>query len=201
MNLRATLNKLARVIADETERNPEFSQAIADVLEPGGKKLNVRADRQRSEDREASSEQPRQKNRRPRSMLDPVKLARESEESLRKALTPLSLDQLRDIVAEYGMDTGKLVMKWVLPERVIDRIVEISLSRAQKGNAFRKASDSGLQSDDDSITNAVPASKSEDDLASTNYRVAPDSTAANGGQEGLRPDEGSLKTDVSQSGN
>jgi hypothetical protein len=49
----------------------------------------------------------------------------------------LSLEQLRDIVAEFGMDPGKLVLKWKSPQKVIDRIVEISMPRAQKGDAFR----------------------------------------------------------------
>jgi len=47
------------------------------------------------------------------------------------------LEQLKDIVADYGMDPGKLVMKWKSSDKVIDRIVEISLARAQKGDAFR----------------------------------------------------------------
>jgi hypothetical protein len=35
------------------------------------------------------------------------------------------------------MDPGKLVIKWKKAERIIDRIVEISMARAQKGDAFR----------------------------------------------------------------
>ena len=58
-------------------------------------------------------------------------------DALRSQLSALSLDQLRDVVAEYGMDQGKLVMKWKDPVRVMDRIVEIALARAQKGHAFR----------------------------------------------------------------
>jgi len=67
-----------------------------------------------------------------------------TELALRSALEKLSLNQLRDIVAEYGMDPGRLVMKWMAPERVIDRIVEISSARAHKGDAFRKPSEGSL---------------------------------------------------------
>ncbi len=74
-------------------------------------------------------------------MLDPVQLVRSGEQVLRSNLEKLTLDQLRDIVAEYGMDPSRLVMKWNTPERVIDRIVEISIARAHKGDAFRKPSD------------------------------------------------------------
>ncbi|MDE0403802.1 MAG: hypothetical protein OXI53_00610 [Nitrospira sp.] len=56
---------------------------------------------------------------------------------LRAELALLTLDQLKDIVADYGMDREKLVMKWKTPNRVIDRIVEISISRAHKGDVFR----------------------------------------------------------------
>ncbi|EPX78861.1 hypothetical protein Salmuc_04444 [Salipiger mucosus DSM 16094] len=55
---------------------------------------------------------------------------------MRSKLEPLTLEQLKDIVAEYGMDPGKLVMKWKTADRVIDRIVEYSVARAKKGKAF-----------------------------------------------------------------
>jgi hypothetical protein len=52
-------------------------------------------------------------------------------------LGKLDIEQLRDVVADYGMDTGKLVIKWRTPDRIIDRIVEVSRQRAHKGSAFR----------------------------------------------------------------
>lgn len=76
-------------------------------------------------------------NRRPRAILDPVRLARQGEPILRAELSRLDLEQLRDVVAEYGMDTGKLVLKWRTPNRIIDRIVEVSMNCARKGSAFR----------------------------------------------------------------
>jgi hypothetical protein len=51
------------------------------------------------------------------------------------AMSAISLEQLRDIVAQYGMDPGKLVMKWKDSKRVMDRIVELALVRATKGDA------------------------------------------------------------------
>ena len=64
-------------------------------------------------------------------------MARLGENELRSKLAGLSVDQLKDIVAEFGMDPGKLVIKWKNADRIIDRIVEISMPRAQKGDAFR----------------------------------------------------------------
>ena len=71
-------------------------------------------------------------------MLDPIDLARQGEASLREQLAELDLERLLDIVAQYGMDPAKLVMKWKDKERVIERIVETSIARATKGDAFRQ---------------------------------------------------------------
>jgi hypothetical protein len=79
----------------------------------------------------------RPKNRRPPPVLDPVEVARLRENELRTRLARLSIEQLKDIVAESGMDPGKLVIKWKNADQVIDRIVEISMPREQKGDAFR----------------------------------------------------------------
>ena len=76
-------------------------------------------------------------NRRTPAVLDPVALAVQGKEVLRAALVPLTLGELKDIVADYGMDRERLVMKWKTPNRVIERIVEISITRAHKGDAFR----------------------------------------------------------------
>jgi hypothetical protein len=56
---------------------------------------------------------------------------------LRSELSSLDIEQLKDVVAQYGMDPGKLVMKWKDAARIIDRIVELSLTRSTKGDAFR----------------------------------------------------------------
>jgi hypothetical protein len=70
-------------------------------------------------------------------IFDPVEVAASGEEVLRSRLAALTVDQLQDIVSEYGMDPGRLVAKWKTPERIIDRIVELAIGRAQKGDAFR----------------------------------------------------------------
>lgn len=139
MNLRNTLNRLIRVVLEEAERNPDFEAALNVALDSTSSKPKPsRAEMLgQAEDGEAK----RGKNRRAPAALDPVQIARDGEQALRAALEKLSLDQLRDIVAEYGMDPGRLVMKWNTPERVIDRIVEISITRAHKGSAFRKPAD------------------------------------------------------------
>jgi hypothetical protein len=56
---------------------------------------------------------------------------------LRLDLSALNIEQLKDVVAQHGMDPGKLVMKWKDPARIIDRIVELAMARSTKGDAFR----------------------------------------------------------------
>lgn len=140
MNLRNTLNRLMKVVIDEAERNPDFEAALIDALSSStqGKRKAPKEEPLGPVD---EGELKRGKNRRASALLDPVQVVRDGEPALRSALEALSLEQLRDIVAEYGMDPGRLVMKWNTPERVIDRIVEMSVARAHKGNAFRKPAD------------------------------------------------------------
>jgi hypothetical protein len=71
-------------------------------------------------------------------LLDPVIVFQsEGDASLRLRLKTMTLDQLRDIVSEHGMDKSQLVMKWTKSERVIDHIAATSAARARKGDAFR----------------------------------------------------------------
>ncbi len=135
MKLRKALQNFAKVIAEEAERNPQFEHRIREAL---GLPEDVGAGRRSKRGtRAAQAERTRGRHRRPPAVLDPIQLAHEGEQVLRDQLLPLTLEQLKDIVADYGMDPGKLVMKWKLPDKIIDRIVEISIGRAQKGDAFR----------------------------------------------------------------
>jgi hypothetical protein len=68
------------------------------------------------------------------------------ESGLRDRLTALNLEQLRDIVAEHGMDHDRLAMKWKDSERVMERVIDRVTSRASKGSAFRSQQDEGASS-------------------------------------------------------
>jgi hypothetical protein len=125
VNLRTALQGLVKAIVEEAERNPEFAQRVESSLGVAGTPA-------------APSGVKRSRNRRTPAVLDPVDVARQGEKVLRQRLVTLSLEQLKDIVAEYGMDPGKLVMKWKTPDRIIERIVEFSLARSVKGDVFTK---------------------------------------------------------------
>ena len=128
MRIRRKLLELARAVADEAERDPEFALKLGTVLglEHG-----------RRDGKETKGG--RSRRRRAPAAFDPVAVLRErGDQELRSRLSGLDLEQLKDMVAQYGMDPGKLVMKWKTRERVADRIVGISANRAQKGDAFRE---------------------------------------------------------------
>lgn len=69
--------------------------------------------------------------------LDPFVLFDKGEDYLRSALQDLGLDQLKDIVAGYGMDRARLALRWRKAERLIELIVDTVRSRSEKGDAFR----------------------------------------------------------------
>lgn len=128
MTIRKALSQLVSIVADEAERNLEFRRRLEDVLNARPSGLAPKP---------AKESTGRRSGRRTAALLDPVEIASRSTDELRARLGVLTLDQLRDIVAQFGMDPGKLVMKWKDPQRVIDRIVEVSSSRSTKGHAFR----------------------------------------------------------------
>jgi hypothetical protein len=79
-------------------------------------------------------------HRRALPVLDPFEVYRGAPESLAGQLAGLDLEQLRDIIAQHGMDPRRLVMKWKDSERVIAHIVETVDARSRKGDAFRGSS-------------------------------------------------------------
>lgn len=112
------LRELIAVIEEEANANPTFAAKIARVL---------------------GDETPaRTRTRRAPAALDPIAVIQmEGDGGLRQKLEGMTLDQLRDIVSEHGMDKSHLVMKWTKRERVIEHILVTADARARKGDAFR----------------------------------------------------------------
>lgn len=138
MNLKGTLVKIATLVAEEAARNPEFQARLEAVLGSGKTGKRALAPKSEASDSLQDDGEKRRGGRRSPAVIDPVDLAAQGEIALRDQLALLDLEKLLDIVAQYGMDPGKLVMKWRDRDRVIDRIVEASNARATKGDAFRK---------------------------------------------------------------
>ena len=74
-------------------------------------------------------------------MLDPLQLFSDGEDRLREGLADLSSEQLKDIVAEHGMDARKLAMRWKSRDRLEELIVTTVQARLTKGSAFREDPD------------------------------------------------------------
>jgi hypothetical protein len=119
--------RLARVFEEilaEVQRNPQLGRRIEEALREGTRPL-----------KSGSSARRRQ-----RGAIDPFSThAAGGVSGLREALEQLDVEQLKDIVAEHGMDRQKLAMKWKTPARLIDLIVETVSARAKKGDAFRRS--------------------------------------------------------------
>src|SRR5262245_33358781 len=100
------IEALFRTICEELEANPTFADRIRRELEGDDQVPARRA------------------ARRQRAALDPIAILRsQGEKTLRDRLQTLDVEKLKDIVAEYGMDTAKLVMKWKTSDRIIEHIV------------------------------------------------------------------------------
>ena len=135
MKLKRALQNLAKAISEEAERNPEFESRIRAAI--GLPETVPGASRSHQSEVIPKTGLQRRRNRRTPAVLDPVQLVQESEQILREQLALLTIEQLKDIVAEHGMDPSKLVMKWRRPERIANHIVDMAIARSRKGDAFR----------------------------------------------------------------
>lgn len=124
MTLKSTLMALARAVAEEAEKNAPFRRSLETLIEP------------KIKNREGISAKARARHRRAPAKLDPIELARQGQD-IRQSLMQLDIEELKDVVAEFAMDPSKLVMKWKDSKKIIEHIVETSLTRASKGDAFR----------------------------------------------------------------
>ena len=143
MSVDTKLRALFAVIQGEAKQNPEFRIRLEKVFDETGSRRasaqSVPADSRLTVAPRHSREPQAQKrgNRRAVSLVDLMAESERGEAHLREKLAPLTLEQLRDVIADFRMDASKLVMKWKDRERVIDHIVGTTLSRRQKGDAFR----------------------------------------------------------------
>ena len=135
MDLQRAMQNLAKVISDEADRNPEFEDRVREAL--GLSATDVKHSGSRKRTSAESTGPARGRNRRTPAVLDPIEIVQESEQVLCEQLSHLTVEQLKDIVADHGMDPSRLVMKWRIRDRIVNHIVEMANSRSRKGDAFR----------------------------------------------------------------
>lgn len=131
MNTNRLLKEVFDEILKEVRANPDFGLRLGVIAE----KYVSTSDRR----------SPRPYRRKP-GAFDPMVVYREDSEKLRSRLAELNIEELKDIVAEQGMDRSRLAMKWKTKERLVDLVVTTVESRVRKGDAFRtlpSSTDSG----------------------------------------------------------
>ncbi|MDG3012623.1 hypothetical protein G4X40_21005 [Rhodococcus sp. D2-41] len=123
------LSRLVHVIAAEAARTPRFAKALADALGSGTSAAPATA---------RTASKPASRSKRSRGLLDPFAVFEVSGEAgLRARLGTLTGDQLKDIIAEQGMNHDGAAMRWKTPSRLMDRIVERVQARSTKGDVLR----------------------------------------------------------------
>ena len=125
--LAVTLARMLTAVATEASRSPRLARALADAAaSPTWATTGA-----------AAMGEKRQHRRSP-GPFDPFAVfAKVGEDGLRHRLASLTVDQLRDIVAEHRMDQDRLAMKWKDTTRLTERIVERIKTRSVKGDVFR----------------------------------------------------------------
>lgn len=132
------LSALFTAVIGEAAKSGRFAHTLAEAFDSVAREREDPPKRATTTTRRTTSSGARPKNRRLAGAFDPFAVFADSgEQTLRSRLASLSLEQLRDIVAEHAMDNDRLAMKWKDSARVIDRIVDRVVARSSKGSAFR----------------------------------------------------------------
>lgn len=80
----------------------------------------------------------KRRSRRHSAILDPFMIhENEGNNELKQRLEELEVEQLKDIIAEYGLDSSRRAMVWKKSERLVELIIKTVNSRARKGDVFR----------------------------------------------------------------
>ena len=81
--------------------------------------------------------------------FDPIEIYQQQPDLLESRLEDLEVDQLKDIIAEHGMDRSRLAMRWKTKKRLVDLIIESVKNKVQKGEEFRKTMSDDSEEDMD----------------------------------------------------
>lgn len=132
MDTNKVLKAIFNEVLKEVKQNQDLRQRITLVIEKLGKTP------------QKGKRQPRRRDPGP---FDPIEVYQQQSEVLESRLEALEIEQLKDIIAEHGMDRSRLAMRWKTKKRLIDLIIDSVKNRIQKGEAFR-----GPKTDGSSLT-------------------------------------------------
>ncbi len=119
MEIEKKLKDIFNIILDEMKTNKDFANRIEKVL--GKEEVVVKA---------------KKRGRQP-ALFNPNIVALEEEGKLKVELENLEVAQLKDIISQYGMDPSKMTSRWRSKEKFMKHIIEVTLSRINKGNSFK----------------------------------------------------------------
>lgn len=113
-----TWEEFSVLIADEISKNEQFAEKLGHLLSG------------------ESIETPKRRNRRAPAKLNPFVLLESGEAVLSEELSKLSIEELKDVVSEYGLDISRSALKWKDRQRLEDLIMSATKRRSSHGNAF-----------------------------------------------------------------
>ncbi len=129
-DLARRLDRFFAAVAAQAAANEQFATSLFAALDDESAPVGRSA--------EASLTRRRAGGRRPPGPFDPFAvLGAHGPEVLRQRLGQCEIDELKNIVAEHGMDHDRLAMRWKKPDRLIERIIETVEAQERKGEAFR----------------------------------------------------------------
>lgn len=111
--------EVSKLIANEISNNEEFALKMALILNG-----------------EATATVSKKRGRRSPAKLNPFQLLESGEDVLSKELEKLNIEELKDIVSEYGMDTSRLALKWKDRGRLESLIIDATKRKSSRGEAF-----------------------------------------------------------------
>jgi hypothetical protein len=138
MKLPKLQSGLIKIVAEEAKENPEFRDELIKALglvpsaepQPGKEAKTVK------------------RGKRNQALFNPEDIYSGGETVLRNLLKELDLSQLLDIVSQHSIDSRQ-VMRWKNSDKIIERIVTLSVSRVEKGGIFNKTPNDSGSSDED----------------------------------------------------
>lgn len=131
-NSQKILSRIFKLVLDEIKNNEKFATKVERELLA---LKNLKCGKERKE-LIGSKNNIKRRHRRTPAVINPIEYARQGEKILLGRISLLSVEELKDIIAEYAMDPNKLAMKWKDKNKLISRITEFSMDRARKGDAF-----------------------------------------------------------------
>lgn len=128
----ALWEKASACITDEITNNDEFANRLGLVFEENLIKA-------KPSKMELANTKSKKGNRREPAKINPFILLEQGIGVLKTELEALNIEELKDVIAENGMDTAKLAMKWKDRNRLINHIIDTTQRRSSRGEAFWNA--------------------------------------------------------------